>query len=189
MLDDVKEALAAEKLDCKPIKGHDFPLASKNVSKNQQKVGLGGAELVEVVNMDTFNLTLDPNPQKAELTDHDKMLQMLLPSQLKAPKMAFLDEDDINGEDMLRKSTKELPKAPLTGFQKERLNKKEYEKEQEKIDAIGPEERERTIKCLLKVMNYQLEGVEHQYQNMTKALKKNDKELIDYQKELKDRQD
>ena len=26
LMDDVKEALAAEKLDCKPIKGHDFPM-------------------------------------------------------------------------------------------------------------------------------------------------------------------
>ena len=30
MLDDVKEALAAEKLDCRPIKGHDFPLGQNN---------------------------------------------------------------------------------------------------------------------------------------------------------------
>jgi len=26
MLEDVREALAAEKLDCKPIKGYDYPL-------------------------------------------------------------------------------------------------------------------------------------------------------------------
>ena len=44
MLDDVKEALAAEKLDCKPIKGHDFPLSSLNRGGVEQKrVGLGGA--------------------------------------------------------------------------------------------------------------------------------------------------
>ena len=30
MLDDVREALAAEKLDCKPIKGHDYPLSQKH---------------------------------------------------------------------------------------------------------------------------------------------------------------
>ena len=30
MLDDVKEALAAEKLDCRPIKGHDYPLSQAN---------------------------------------------------------------------------------------------------------------------------------------------------------------
>ena len=31
MLDDVKEVLAAEKLDCRPIKGHDYPL-SQNIN-------------------------------------------------------------------------------------------------------------------------------------------------------------
>ena len=45
MLDDVKEALAAEKLDCKPIKGHDYPLSSINNrgGVEQKRVGLGGA--------------------------------------------------------------------------------------------------------------------------------------------------
>ena len=60
MLDDVKEALAAEKLDCKPIKGHDYPLSSINNrgGVEQKRVGLGGAQIVEVMNMDKF----DPHP-------------------------------------------------------------------------------------------------------------------------------
>ena len=40
------------------------------------------------------------------------------------------------------------------------MNKKDFEEEAAKQEAIGPDERERTIRCLLKVMNYQLQGVE-----------------------------
>ena len=107
---------------------------------------------------------------------------MLLPNQLKAPEMVFIEEEDIADEDQLRASCQELPKAPLTGYQKERLTKKDFEVEQAKQDAISPDERERTIRCLLKVMNYQLQGVEEQYQTMETALKKNDKEMENYQK-------
>ena len=95
MLDDVNEALAAERLDCRPIRGHDFPLGQE---KQRERVGLGGAELVEVGNLDRFDPGLDANPQKAKLNDDDKLLQMLLPSQLKAPEMAFIEEDDIADE-------------------------------------------------------------------------------------------
>ena len=76
MLDDVKEALAAEKLDCKPIKGHDYPLMQQ--SKN--KVGLGGAQLVEVLNIDKFEGCLDQNPQKAKIDDDEIIFQMLMPT-------------------------------------------------------------------------------------------------------------
>ena len=57
MLDDVNEALAAEKLDCRPIKGHDYPLNQANRGA-PGRVGLGGAQIVEVMNMDRF----DPHP-------------------------------------------------------------------------------------------------------------------------------
>lgn len=113
MLDDVKEALAAERLDCRPIRGHDYPLGQEN---QRRRVGLGGAELVEVGNMDRFDPGLDANTQKAKLNDDQKILQMLLPTQLKAPEMVFLEEEDISDENQLRASCQELPKAPLTGF-------------------------------------------------------------------------
>ena len=74
--------------------------------------------------------------------------------------MAFLEEEDMGDEFVMRTSQAGgLPKAPLTGFQKERLDKQDYEEEQAKEDAISDEERERTIRCLMKVMNHQLEGV------------------------------
>ena len=59
MLDDVKEALAAEKLDSKPIRGHDYPLGKQ---PDRGQVGLGGAQIVEVLNMDTFERGMDPIP-------------------------------------------------------------------------------------------------------------------------------
>jgi len=37
-------------------------------------------------------------------------------------------------------------------------------------DAIPADERERTIRCLLKVMNYELDGVKSQFTGMQSAL-------------------
>ena len=61
------------------------------------------------------------------------------------------------------------------------------EEEQAKLDEITPDEREKTIRCLLKVMNYQLEGVQDQYKQMETSLKKNEREMLDYQRELEER--
>jgi len=41
---------------------------------------------------------------------------MLLPTQLKAPQMAFIEEEDIADENQLRDSRVGLPVAPKTGF-------------------------------------------------------------------------
>jgi len=68
------------------------------------------------MNLDNFNISLSQNKQKAEMTDDEKILQMLLPTQLKAPAMVFLEETDICDEEQLRASCQSLPKAPLTGF-------------------------------------------------------------------------
>ena len=80
MLEDVREALAAEILDCKPIMGHDYPLTEGAGQNNRNRIGLGGAELVEVLHMDGFQAALDPHPQKAKLSDDQILLQMLLPT-------------------------------------------------------------------------------------------------------------
>ena len=55
LLNDAKGALVAEKLQCRPIQGHDLPLSSlnmKQVTSSTQKLGMGGAQLVEVENLD-----------------------------------------------------------------------------------------------------------------------------------------
>ena len=56
MLDDFNEAHTAEVLDCRPIRGVDLPMKQNQRNKN---VGLGGAEIVEVLNMDKF---MNPHP-------------------------------------------------------------------------------------------------------------------------------
>lgn len=68
------------------------------------QVSQGGAQLVEVLNIEKFECPLNGNPQKAKLSDDQVILQMLLPTQLKAPEMAFIDEEDIKDEDQLRSS-------------------------------------------------------------------------------------
>lgn len=70
LLENVKFALAAEMLDCKPIRGVDLPL---------QLMGTG--ELLEVEQLDrleTVHVQLPP----LRLDDNEKVLAMLLPSQL-----------------------------------------------------------------------------------------------------------
>ena len=92
-----------------------------------EQVGFGGAEVMEVLHMDKFE-QLDKNPQKQKIQNDDELiLQMLMPSQLKAPEMAFIEETDIEDEVQLRASCQELPKAPLTGYQQARKNKKAFE--------------------------------------------------------------
>ena len=69
-----------------------------------------------MLNLDRFE-GYDPHPQKAKIDNDEMILSMLLPNQLKAPEMVFLEEEDIADENQLRASTSSaLPKAPLTGF-------------------------------------------------------------------------
>ena len=52
------------------------------------------------MNLDKFDSApLDPNPQKAKIDDDEQILAMLLPTQLKAPEMVFLEEEDIGSEE------------------------------------------------------------------------------------------
>ena len=71
LLDDVKVALAAERLDCKPIRGVDLPLLNSG--------GMGTGELVEVSNLDRIE-TVNVRPPPLRLDDDSKSLAMLLPS-------------------------------------------------------------------------------------------------------------
>ena len=107
---------------------------------------------------------------------------MLLPTQLKVPEMNFIEEEDLLDEEDLRKSCQELPKPPLTGFQKVRINKQVAEEEQAEQDVIPADERERTIRCLLKVMDYEIEGVKSQYTDIQNAMRKQDGELEDFER-------
>ena len=84
------------------------------------------------------------------------VLQMLLPNELRVPMFEFLDEEDIV-------AMPKAPKAKQTEAQKLRSTKQNVEQkvqteaQQEKEDEllqISAEQREQTIKCLLKVLNF-----------------------------------
>ena len=52
-------------------------------------------------------------------------------------------------------------------------------------EKISDEERERTIRCLMKCMEYQIDGVNNQAKEIQKAVYKNDLEMKEYEQELK----
>ena len=81
---------------------------------------------------------------------------MLLPNELRVPMFEFLDEEDIV-------AMPKAPKAKQTEAQKLRSTKQDVEQkvqteaQREKEDEllqISAEQREQTIKCLLKVLNF-----------------------------------
>ena len=81
---------------------------------------------------------------------------MLLPNELRVPMFEFLDEEDIV-------AMPKAPRAKQTEEQKLRSTKQDVEQkvqteaQQEKEDEllqISAEQREQTIKCLLKVLNF-----------------------------------
>lgn len=83
-MDNVKCALAAERLDCKPIRGIDLPLARN-----------ANVHLLEVEHLDRLEVVpIQPPPMR--LDDEDKILAMLMPEQLKAPSSFFLEEADLD---------------------------------------------------------------------------------------------
>ena len=93
--------------------------------------------------------------------------------------MAFIEESDLNNEEELTKKSQKIdPKdklrGPLTAFQQERKQLKIIEEKEEKKENISDEERERTIRCLLKCMEYQMEGVTQQANEIQAAVRKND---------------
>ena len=105
LLNEVKEALAAERLQCKPIHGHDIPLIQLQ-SKTREKVGLGGAEIVEVENLDNVATYIEnEDMQNNKLKDEASILDMLLPTQLKAPTMTFIETEEISDDVFSSKST------------------------------------------------------------------------------------
>ena len=108
LLDDAKGALVAEKLQCKPIQGHDLPLSALSMRQSTGsvgKVGMGGAMLVEVENMDKVQLPQLPEPGPP-LPDSELILRSLLPTSLQAPTMNFIEESDLMNEEELIQDSK-----------------------------------------------------------------------------------
>lgn len=69
--------------------------------------------------------------------------------------------------------------------------KVQAEAQQEKEDEllqISDEQREQTIKCLLKVLNFQLKATEEQANDVLDHAMKNDKEIEEFKQELIERE-
>jgi len=138
LLDNVKFALAAERLDCRPIRGVDLPLKSNATT----------ALLVEVEQLDRLE-TVNLQPPPLRLTDEDKIFAMLLPSQLSAPSTFFLEETDLDVT-FEQKHTK----APPTIAQLVRDDYVSHVLEDKIEQDISEKERRATLECMLKVMRH-----------------------------------
>ena len=122
--------------------------------------------LVEVENMDKVHMPQLPEPGPP-LPDSELILRSLLPTSLQAPTMNFIEESDLfNEEELIQDSKKQniqnqnsKLQGPLTAFQQERKQIKLIEEKEARNEKISDEERERTIRCLMKCMEYQIDGV------------------------------
>ena len=81
---------------------------------------------------------------------------MLLPYELKVPSLEFLDEEDlVSMPTALKPNKSEAQKIRDTKSQVEaEVSAKHQEIEEDQLMQISAEQREKTIKCLLKVLNY-----------------------------------
>lgn len=89
-MDDVKMAMLANRLQCKPIEGHDIPFADIQRAIQGERSGLQSvnkAQLLDVQNIESMSGN--------EITNGEQILQMLMPGQLKKNTMEFLDVEDI----------------------------------------------------------------------------------------------
>ena len=102
--------------------------------------------------------------------------------------MQFMEEDDLDMESFSRKAASAKP--PPTAYQKTRMDKVEEVRDEDgqvvetAKEVIEVDERERTIRCLMKVMSYQIEGIEEQAKKIEQANKKSEKEAEEYLKQL-----
>ena len=102
---------------------------------------------------------------------------MLLPNQLKKPTMNFLEVEDIRS---LRLPTD----PPKTEAQIEREQLEEViraDEESKKWEKVTDEQREKTIKCLFKILEYQLSNVKEQSKEIEAHYKNVDKELKEFE--------
>eukprot|EP00347_Sterkiella_histriomuscorum_P000438 403375862 len=168
---DIQMTILAQNLDCKPIEGHDLPFSDlqKTISqdiKNQQRFQ---AQLLEVDNLES-NL---PN----EIKQSEEILKMLIPSALKKPKMEFLDVEELQ--------TVKTVSAPQTQAQKDRETYEEVLEKDRLEMFVTDEHRKKTIKCLLKVIDFQVKDIEGQAKHIEDHFKRNDEEIKEFEKFLK----
>lgn len=166
--------MVAETLQCKPIQGHDLPLADLQKSTRNGELAKGGqqggAELLEVTHLDNFRHVQIESASKPKLADEDQILHMLLPNTLQAPCMDFISCEDIS-------SLKSEPVAPKTGYQQVRQEKPQIEQKVIEEDRIPEEERQRTIRCLLNIMRHQVSQVDQQARQLDEGTKQTEQAI------------
>ncbi len=113
-----------------------------------------------------------------QIENKDDILSMILPNQLKKPTMDFLEVEDIHTIRTALPPSKREKEAVLT--HEEVIKMDEVERN------IPAEEREKTIKCLLKVLDYQLSGVKEQALDIERHYKRIDQELNHFEKHLQE---
>ena len=107
---------------------------------------------------------------------------MLMPNQLKKPSMHFLEVEDI-------RSLRVQAEPPKTEAQIEREQLEEViraDEESKKWEKVTDEQREKTIRCLFKILDYQLSNVKEQSKDIENHYKQVDKQLKEFEKVLKD---
>jgi hypothetical protein len=116
---------------------------------------------------------------------------MLLPSELKIPSLEFLEEEDMTHMEVVVQPKK----TPGQNIRETKLKREiDVNLEAEKILAkkaeddlmkVTGEEREKTIKCMLKVLKHQVKSVEDQAAELIDHAKVQEKELEEFKMELK----
>jgi len=106
-----------------------------------QQTGETQAKLLEIENIEDI---------QQEISDTEEILSMLMPNQLKKPSMHFLEVEDI-------RSLRVQAEPPKTEAQIEREQLEEViraDEESKKWEKVTDEQREKTIRCLFKILDY-----------------------------------
>jgi hypothetical protein len=109
---------------------------------------------------------------------------MLLPNQLKKASMHFIEVED------LTRLPVALQPQRTQHEQSESLKQDEILKTQEELEThnaipVSEEMREKTIKCLMKVLDYQLKSAAEQAKDIKQHYHKTDAKLKEYEEMLK----
>ncbi len=102
---------------------------------------------------------------------------MLMPQKLQQPEMSFIDVEDI-------KAISTSAQAPKTQAQLDRDTMQQVLDNDKYDNDLVEKEREKTVKCLLKVMQHDLDMVGDQARDIQDHYKKLDNEIDDYHRML-----
>ena len=174
LVTEVSQAFLAQKLQCRPIEGHDMPLGELQRQLQRQAHGETQAQIIEVQNIESI---------PCEIPEADDILSMLMPNSLRKATMHFIEVEDLT----------RLPVALQP--QRTQEEQAESQKQDELIKILDVQEaqgipvsdemREKTIKCLMKVLDYELKSAQEQAKDIRQHYHKTDVKLKEYEELLK----